>query len=349
MELVNRYVHQVGRRLPKRLRDDVKVELRSLLLDALEERTGLEASDEIAFSEEDQVAILEEFGPPAQMAAKYQPQPRYVIGPKVYNLYLIVVAAVIGAGLLASIVSTAVGRLYASSVGVEMLELLGQGLVRFFNIALSGIGSTTLVFAVLERVIPNDEFELDEEEWSPRDLPAIEEHDQIKPAGLIVQIGILALLLIAFIAFPDRIATGVYYDDGWHIVSSILSPAFFSIYLPLMEIRWGLTIILNLVLLRQGRWQLGTRIADLLIQGFDIFILAWLLVGPSILNANVLDRMFPIMQYMPVPPVASALKLAFLVALIVTVIETVIKIHHTWRSQAKATLPSIDVQKSVSR
>ena len=86
MELVNRYVHQVGRRLPKRLRDDVKVELRSLLLDALEERTGLEASNETAFSEDDQVAILEEFGPPAQMAAKYQPQPRHIIGPKVYNL-----------------------------------------------------------------------------------------------------------------------------------------------------------------------------------------------------------------------------------------------------------------------
>jgi len=350
MELVNRYVHQVGRRLPKQLRDDVKVELRSLLLDALEERTGLEASDETAFSEDDQVAILEEFGPPAQMAAKYQPQPRHVIGPKVYNLYLVVVAAVIGAALLASIVSTAVSGLYADSVRVDILELLGQGLVRFFNIALSGIGSTTLVFAVLERVIPNDEFKLDdEEEWSPRNLPAIEEHNQIKPAGLIVQIGILALLLIAFIAFPDRIATGVYYDDGWHMVPSILSPAFFSIYLPLMEIHWGLTIILNLVLLRQGRWQLGTRIAGLLIQGFDIFILAWLLVGPSILNANVLNRMFPIIQDAPIPPVASALKLAFLVALIVTVIETVIKIHHTLQSQAKATLPSIDAQEFVPR
>ncbi|MDY7080783.1 MAG: hypothetical protein SXV54_28200, partial [Chloroflexota bacterium] len=254
MELVDRYVHQVGRRLPKRLRDDVKVELRSLLLDALEERTGLEASDETTFSEEDQVAVLEEFGPPAQMAAKYQPRPRYIIGPKVYSLYLIVVAVLLGAGLLASTVSTAVSGLYAGSARVEILELLGRGLVLFFNIAISGIGSTTLVFAVLERVIPNGEFELDDEkEWSPHDLPEIEDHDEIKPAGLIVQIGILALLLIAFIGFPDRIATGAYYDDGWHIVPSILSPAFFSIYLPLIEISWGLTIILNLVLLRQGR------------------------------------------------------------------------------------------------
>jgi hypothetical protein len=340
MELIDRYVHQVGRRLPKRLRDDVKAELRSLLLDALEERTGRQAGDETTFIEDDQVAILEEFGPPAQMAAKYQPQPRYVIGPNVYNLYLIVVAAVSGAGLLASIVSTAVGRLYAGPVGIETLELLGLGLERFFGIALSGIGSTTLVFAALERVIPDLKFKLDdEEEWNPRTLPAIEERDQIKPADLIVQIGIVALLLVAFIAFPDRIGAGAYYDDGWHVVPSILSPEFFSLYLPLMEIRWVLTIILNLILLRQGRWQLGTRIADLLLRGFDISILARLLAGPSILSAQALTSMLP--EGSPVPPVASALKLAFLVALIVIAIDTAIRVPRLLRSQAESAVPAI--------
>ena len=148
----------------------------------------------------------------------------------------------------------------------------------------------------------------------------------------------LALLLIAFIGFPDRIATGVYYDDGWHIVPSLLSPVFFSAYLPLIGTSWGLTIVLNLVLLRQGRWQPLTRIADLLIQGLGIFILAKLLVGPSILNANVLNGMFPVMQFAPASPVDGALRLAFLVALIVTAIETVLKIRRVWQSRTEATL-----------
>ncbi|MCP4538985.1 MAG: hypothetical protein GY832_17760 [Chloroflexi bacterium] len=345
MELVDRYVHQVGRRLPKRLRGDVKTELRSLLLDTLEERTGL-VGDETTFSEEDQVAVLEEFGPPAQMAAKYQPRPRYIIGPKVYTLYLIVVAALLGAGLLASTVTTVVGRFYTDSDGMNGLALLGQGLGIFLDIALNGIGSTTLIFAVLERVIPNREFGLDDdkEEWKPRDLPEIEERNEIKPAGLIVQIGILALLLIAFIGFPDRINMGAYYNDGWHIVPSLLSTEFFSLYLPLLKVSWSLTIILNLVLLRQGRWQMGTRIAELLIQGLDIFLLAWLLVGPSVLNAEALDKMFPIALQIPAPPIDGALRLAFVVALIVTIIETVVKIYRTWQVQTEATLPSLDAQ-----
>ena len=60
MELIDRYVHQVGRRLPERTRADVKQELRSLLIDALEEHTGRSEN----FTEEEQVAVLEEFGPP---------------------------------------------------------------------------------------------------------------------------------------------------------------------------------------------------------------------------------------------------------------------------------------------
>ena len=348
MELIDRYVYQVSRRLPKRLRDDVRAELRSLLLDALEESTGRRDSGEVSPSIDDQVAVLKEFSAPAQMAAKYQPRPQYIVGPRLYNLYLIVVAAVIGAGFLASIVSTAVSRLFVSSVADGMLELLYQGTMRFLNIAISGIGSATLVFAVLERVIPDGELRLNtEEEWNPRDLPEIEERSEVKTASRVVQIGIMALLLIAFIAFPDRIGAGVYYDGGWHVVPSILSPEFFSIYLPLIDLRLGLAIILNLVLLRQARWQLTTRVADLLLRVFDIYILARMLLGPSILSISVLRTMLPIMQTAPLPPVTSALKLALFIALVGTSIETVIKVIRTLRSHTGEALPPITAQVTV--
>jgi len=342
MDLIDRYVYQVGRRLPKRLRDDVKAELRSLLLDALEERTGRQAGEGAAFSEDEQVAVLEEFGPPAHMAEKYQPQARYIIGPKLYDAYLIVVAIVLGAGLLASLISAAVPSLFGDTAGMGTLEFLAQAVARFFNIALNGIGSTTLIFAVLERVIPEEEFEEEQEKsWDPRDLPAVEAHNQIKPVEQIVQIAILSLLLIAFIAFPEHIGTGAYYDGEWYTMPSILSQAFYALILPLIEVRWGLTILLSLVLLRQGRWQLGTRIADLLLQGLDIFILSRLALGPSILRANLWD-MFPVLSDVPVPPLDSALRLAFIVALTVTVIKAVVDLYRLVRPRLAANLPALE-------
>ncbi len=334
MEWIERYLDQVGRRLPKRLRADVTAELRSLLIDTLEERTGRNAADRVEFSEADQLAVLKEFGPPAHMAAQYRPQPQYIIGPKVYNLYLIVVAAVIGAGLLATIVSTAVANFHTASVGTAVLSSLVQGWSRFVSIALSGIGSTTLVFAVLERVIPDDRLKLDDEgEWNPRDLPEIEERDEINPAGLIAQIGILALLLVAFVGFPGRIGTGAYYDGEWHVVPSILSATFFSTYLPVIATRWVMTIVLNLVLLRQGRWQKGTRIADFLLDVCDILILAWLVLGPSIVDVDVLRSMLPAMADVPLQPLVGGIRLAFLVALVVLGIQTAVRLYHLVQSK----------------
>ena len=133
---------------------------------------------------------------------------------------------------------------------------------------------------------------------------------EVKPAGLIAQIAFIFLLLVVFTIFPDRIIFGAYYDQGWHVIPSILSPAFFSIYLPLMEIRWGLTIVLNLVLLRQMRWQLGTSLAALFLEIFDIYILIRLVSGPSIINLHHWENLIPGLPFVPVPPVDAALRLA---------------------------------------
>lgn len=329
MELINRYVYQVGRRLPERTRADVEQELRSLLLDALEERTGRAAD----FTEEEQVALLTEFGPPEQMADKYRPQARYIIGPKLYDLYRLVVTAIAGAGLLAAVVSTA-----ATAVGPDapsVLSLLLQAWTTFINVLLSGIGSATLIFAVLERVIPEEEFAVgDDKPWNPRELPAIEPRDEIKRAGLIVEIVFLALLIAALAAFGDRIG-GVFYDGTWHATPSFLSAAFFSIYLPLFVVRWGLTIGLDVVLLRQGRWQLGTRIADLLFHGLDIYILGRLLSGPSVFNPEALRvglAAAPEAVETLIPLLDNGLKIGFLIALIVVIIDVLYKLYQLIRN-----------------
>ncbi len=333
MELINRYVYQVGRRLPERTRADVEQELRSLLMDALEERTGRTAGASATFTEEEQVAVLEEFGPPEQMAGKYRPQPHYVIGPKVFTLYLIVIGAIAGAGLLASIITTAVSTL-GHDANTSVFGLLLRGGTIFMNIALSGIGSATLVFALLDRLIPDEEFTPDEEEkWNPRDLPAVEPRNEIKRAGLIVEIAFQALLMTAFLAFGQRIG-GAYYDGTWHSTPSFLSAAFFSIYLPLLVARWGLTILLDVVLLRQGRWQLGTRIADLLLHCLDIYILGCLLAGSSVVNAEALQ-----VALVGAPEAFEALSLllnrglqiGFLVALMITIFEVLSQVYRLIR------------------
>jgi hypothetical protein len=293
MELLERYVHEVGRRLPAKQRTDVEAELRSLLTDALEARVSSRGEGKEAISEEDQVAVLTEFGPPAKIAAQYAPPYQYLIGPRVFSVYLIVVAAVSGALTLAHLVSLVVALRGAASfsgeLGRSLLEI-GPG---YFSALIAGLGSVTLVFAILERVLPASEsLELGDKAWDPRSLPAVQDRNRVKPAGLIAGIAVLVILIVGLNLYPNNVAMSFVHVSGtedvgvrW-VAMPLLAPGFFQAYLPLLNIAWVLAIVLNVILLYQGRWQFGTRIADVGLSAYGVFILYRMLIGPPMIGLN---------------------------------------------------------------
>lgn len=224
---------------------------------------------------------------------------------------------------MASIVTIGMSLFTAPLDGVNALDLMGRAFGMFFSVFLTGIGAATLSFAVLERLFPGDEIKLPGiEKLGLRNLLSNEVAKPVKPASLIVEMAILTLLLILFIFFSN-----------WTLLTSNLSAAFFAIYLPLMEIRWGLTILQNLVLLRQRRWQTGTKLSAILLEIFDIYILARLITGPSMLSGKVMECVFPATTGIPGNAIDAALRLAFAVALVVIVILTLFKVYRWLRSQ----------------
>ena len=63
MNLLDRYIHEVGRYLPRKKRGDIQAELRSSIVDSLEDRFGPDP-------EESQVVeLLQELGKPREVAA----------------------------------------------------------------------------------------------------------------------------------------------------------------------------------------------------------------------------------------------------------------------------------------
>ncbi len=294
-ELFDRYVHEVGRRLPRRQRADVKAELHSLLADALQDRlAGGEAEDKAA-PEAAQVAILEEFGPPEKVAAQYAPPRRYLIGPRVFEIYLIVAASVAGSLSLVFLIILPLLTIWGDG---EPLRVLGSYYVEilddYLGIILASFGSVTLSFAILERVLPKSAFEDKEkkEPWDPRSLPKIEDPSRVQIGGLIVETVFIVIALIVFNFFPQWI--GLNYvasvDDAprrWFSIP-LLAPTFFSAYLPLLNLLWILNIGLNLVLLRQGRWQLFTRLFDFGLAIFGAIVCYRMLTGPPILSLEAI-------------------------------------------------------------
>jgi hypothetical protein len=296
-KLFDRYVHEVGRRLPKKQRADVEAELHSLLMDALQDRIGeeAEAKDNL---EATQVAILEEFGPPAKVAAGYAPPKRYLIGPRVFDLYLLVAAVVAGSLSLVFLVILPILTMLGEPEPLSALLSYLVGIIDdYLGALLAGLGSVTLTFAILERVLPDSALDTeDEETWNPRDLPEIEDTDQtrVQIGGLIIETVLTAIALIVFNLFPQWIGIGFVasLDDAparWYAIP-LLAPVFFTIYLPLINVSWILQIVLNIVLLRQGRWQLVTRLIDVVLTAFSAFILYRMITGPAFLTFEAITQ-----------------------------------------------------------
>jgi hypothetical protein len=98
--LIDTYVSEVGRRLPRKTRTDIEAEIRSILQDMLDERsqkTGKPVDEEMTLE------VLKSYGDPEKVAATYQGE-RYLIGPRLYPIFMMVLRIVLlVTGILAAI------------------------------------------------------------------------------------------------------------------------------------------------------------------------------------------------------------------------------------------------------
>lgn len=165
-ELIDRYIYQVVRRLPRDQRGEVSLELQELISDMME--TGSSAEE-----------VLTKLGDPAKFAEKYQDRSRCLIGPEYYDNYLwllrIVLTCVIATVLIVSVIQgirDGIVMLDGDMTGAVVMAVgtgIANGFTGIFIAGLSAFGGVTLAFAVMER--RKIRFEMKKEKnWTVSDL-----------------------------------------------------------------------------------------------------------------------------------------------------------------------------------
>ncbi len=286
-ELIDRYVHEVGEHLPSRMRADVQAELRSLLMDAAEERAqraGRPIDSEMV------TKILREFGSPEEVAARYAPEPQYLIGPRLFPVYKmavgimgLVVAALLLAFFVAGVVRTIQNPGEAVTIG-QALSVVGK----IFHTAIFNFGLLTLVFIIVERV--QQHRELTGKMWNPAALPPVDDPNRISPAGHVISLYAILAFAILFNFYPEWVAIFGFTPKAgaWHW--PLLRPEF-KMYLPLLNLWWALAFTLNLIVLRQGRWRRETRWTEFALGLLAIGILLMVILGPPAFRYDRLVKM----------------------------------------------------------
>ena len=305
MNLLDRYVAEVGKHLPRRSRADIEAEIHSTLEDMLEERTqGAQAS---AAQVSD---LLKEYGDPRKVAASYGAT-QYLIGPRLYptfELVLKIVLSGLGAVLLLSLGFSLVRN---GTSGPEISAALGQGVGQLIGGLFTAFGNIVLLFAIIERAVPASQLDRNEKEWDPADLTKDPDPDELKTPELIASI-VFPLFFMVILNFYPQVVGFSFEERGQWTTIPVLSPAFFH-YLPWINVLILLGVALNVWLLRQGRWQTITRVFGLALRLANIVLFIFMLAGPALLSVTGtalpegLGKLAPLFGLVPVLALLAAL------------------------------------------
>jgi hypothetical protein len=271
-ELLERYLFAVKKELNDKRREDIVAEIESYIYDLLEERySGMAEVDE-----QELEVILKEMGAHRKVAAQYSPH-RYLIGPRLFPLYKIVLRimllVVLGALTLSMVISNIVE--FSGNVWKLLLEYLGT----LWSGGLSVVGVITLIFAIIERTTEGKNIEEIEElqELHIDDLPELPQQEkEISRLGVSVEI-ILDIIGLVFFTYIQKTGGQLPY---WMAPSSdmqlipVFTPGFMQ-FVPFILALTGLEISRNLTLLVQVHptsltnwWRIAVKIADLVLLVF---------------------------------------------------------------------------------
>ena len=266
-EMIDRYVYEVGRHLPRKNREDIQMELRSLLQDRVDEQTADTDSEP---STKSVAEMLRELGKPEEIAAKYRPE-QVLIGAKLFPIYRIV--ATIALVVIAAVHLLGLLFLLLQGQTADLGQALLNSLFSFGRFAFLNLGLITVIFALIERW-GGDDFKLEVEqtaEWDPYQLPPVKDPDRINRLELIAGIFFAALFIIAFNFFYDWIGFIDLTGEDRGIIPLLAID--FRQHIPWLTASWALDSLLKLVVLAQGRWQRQTRWLQVAAESFGVFVL----------------------------------------------------------------------------
>lgn len=289
-EWIDRYVNEVGRRLHPKQRADVEQEIRSLIEDEVAGR--LEMAEEQGEGQgEGQpdveaavLAVLQQFGAPEEMAARYQ-APRYMIGPALFPIFQLVLGIVLAVTVGANLLGLAV------AAGTGSVPSLADTLAGLFGSVLQAFGSVTLVFVALERLGMQASPQTSAA-WDPRSLPPVKDEQRISIFEKAVEIGFTVALLWLAVSYLNSGTGSLFYDGEWQAIP-LFSQEVLR-YIPWLAVVWGADILINIVLLARGRWEPATRIAAMVVAGANAFIFYQMLVGGPISAWPTVDPAFKV-------------------------------------------------------
>lgn len=273
-DLIERYIYAVTKRLPRKNREDVSLELRGLIEDMLEERCGVEQP-----TEKDVRVVLTELGTPRELYAKYdEDADKCLIGQPYFATYKLVLKIALAGVSIGMIITALIIQLLEPRMWLEAVAQTVSYLVEGLG---SAFAFVTLLFAFFQYkgIRIDDTGNLDE-------LPSVPQKKQeISRLDAIIGIGFDVVFLAIFLGAPQLLGM---YRAGSEIIPMFNVTAIRESWLVIV-LFGALGIIRETVKLLEGRYNrrvlVVTAVDDVLSAGLAI----WWLTGTELFNPAFLE------------------------------------------------------------
>src|SRR5271155_2261607 len=271
MELLERYLQEVGRYLAAEAREDTLAELRANLLAEMDARV-----EELGrpLNEAEIAAILKAHGRPMLVASRYMPQ-RYMIGPTAFPLYLFVLRKALPFVMLIYFFVRVPVLIFAEGER-SFIGGMVAATVQLVPVLLIFWATVTIVFASLEFAHQQSGKGADVDAWDPEKLPPLIRASATKERSLssrIADLVVHCLWMLYVFAIPSHpfliLGPGVSYLERLGVRFAPVWHIFYAALVALLVVQLGLKIM---TFFRETeRWkepvELLTKVAGVLMTG----------------------------------------------------------------------------------
>ena len=269
-DLIDRYIQEVVKRVPQKQREDIDLELRGLIDDELSAQENMTIE-----------AVLIKLGNPSQLADNFLDQKRYLIGPSLLDLYLMLLKIVIPSVILALTIALTVAFIAIpdQSAGEFVLSLVGS----WWSASLQVFAFMTIGFAIAERVSGG---KIKEEQWTPSMLPEkVETNQKVNIKEAIAGIIFAIIIMVIFNVTPNFIAIYQFNPDLVRI--PLLNETVYPTVLLWINIGFVLMIIKEIVKMIVGRYSMKLVITQSLIGLVSVIVAVLLLSMTNLINPTI--------------------------------------------------------------
>lgn len=270
-DLIERYIHDVIRRLPEQDRAEVRRELEASIADMLPENP----------TEQQIINVLTQLGSPSLLAEQYHQKPRYLISPAMYDSYISVLKLVV------LIVALTLGSLGAAQAVISPTTSLADSIASIIALviesaidgALQAAFWVTFIFAIIDRT------GLNKKPWTVHDLPPLANQNSVKISrpGTIIEAFLTIIFTAIFISAIGRDGT-IYIL----VIKSITVMPFNKVALqrlaPLLFFNCLVVLMYAAPKLYWAKWNLPVFIANIIRQIIFVTITIYVLHWPDLFN-----------------------------------------------------------------